>query len=785
MKNTSRRRLWVFRCCAVVLAPILAFCLLEFLLHIVGYGYSTSFFLPARIGGSDYYVTNDRFGYRFFPSNLARTPAPQRIAAAKPANTYRIFLFGESAAQGDPDPTFGVGRYLQVLLHERYPGTDFEVVSATMTAINSHALLPIARDCTGLDGDLWIVYMGNNEMVGPFGAGTVFGPKAPGNLLIRTILALKATRTGQFLQSFTYVFSRNRGMPQTWGGLKMFQENIVPYDDPGRQRVYRNFRENLEDILQTGRRVKVPILLSTVACNLKDCGPFASVHSKTLNDEQRVAWEQAWREGVALQTNGAWTEALKAYCRAANLDPKFAELQFRMGLCELEQTNFCGASAYFQLARDYDALDFRADTEINRIIREAAGRSTQGVRLVDAADILAKASPAGIPGDELFWEHVHLNFSGNYLLARAFAEQSATLLPTGIVARATSAWATEDLCNQRLAVSLWDQYRLWQENFSRVSQPPFTEQLNDVPRAHMYMARLEELRAQMSTEARESARKSYQAALAVSPKDAALYHNYAQFLYMIGEIPAAVEQQKRLCELLPIFPEPVFREGQLLVCSGRIEEAQECFRRALALRSNYVPALNELGMILANARKTAEAAVCFTNALRINPGYVESRINLGFLAQHEGKMAEAMSQYNEAASQQPDGPADCFRHGVAFAQQHQRRDAIQCFHEAVEMNPAFWQARYLLGVELAGDGKVPEAREQFAEVVRIRPDFAKAHLNLGVALAKEGKTDDAEPEFRAAVRLDPADLLAQQQLETLERWKQLRKVNNAGSFIPK
>ena len=785
MKTTSRLRLWAFRCCAVILAPSLAFGLLELFLHIVGYGYPTSFFLLARIGGSDYYVTNDRFGYRFFPSNLARTPTPQRIAAAKPANTYRIFLFGESAAQGDPDPTFGVGRYLQILLHERYPGTDFEVVSATMTAINSHALLPIARNCARLDGDLWIVYMGNNEMVGPFGAGTVFGPAAPGNRLIRTILALKATRTGQLLERLAHAFSRNRGMPQTWGGLKMFQEHIVPYDDPGRQRVYRNFRANLEDILWTGRRVKVPILLSTVACNLKDCGPFVSVHSKTLNDDQRVVWEQAWGEGVALQTNGAWTEALKAYCRAASLDPKFAELQFRMGQCELKLTNFSEASACFRLARDYDALDFRADTEINRIICEVVGRFTQGVKLVDAADILAKASPAGVPGNELFWEHVHLNFSGNYLLARAFAEQLATLLPTGIVVRATSAWATEDLCNQRLAVSLWDQYRLWQENFSRVSQPPFTQQLNDVPRAHMYMARLEELRAQMSTEARESARKSYQAALAVSPNDEALHHNYAQFLYMIGEISAAVEQQKRVCELLPVFPEPVFRAGQFLVCAGRIEEARECFRRALALRGNYVPALNELGMILANARNTAEATVCFNEALRINPGYVESRINLGFLAQHEGKTAEAMSQYNEAASQQPDGPADYFKRGVAFAEQHQRSDAIDFFHEAVEMNPAFWQARYLLGVELAGAGKVQEAREKFAEVVLIRPDFAKAHLNLGVALAKEEKTDDAEREFRAAVRLDPADLLAQQQLETLERWKQLRKVNHAGSFIPK
>ena len=61
-----------------------------------------------------------------------------------------------------------------------------------MTAINSHVILPIARECARRDGDLWIIYMGNNEMVGPFGAGTVFGFARTGSMaLVRAELALK------------------------------------------------------------------------------------------------------------------------------------------------------------------------------------------------------------------------------------------------------------------------------------------------------------------------------------------------------------------------------------------------------------------------------------------------------------------------------------------------------------------------------------------------------------------------------------------------------------------
>src|SRR6185369_460209 len=127
-------------------------------LQLGGYGYPTTFFLRQQIGGREFYVPNDRFGYRFFPPAIARTPFALRMPVKKGTNTYRIFLFGESAAQGDPDPTFGVGRYLQVLLRDRFPGTDFEVVCVAMTAINSHAILPIARECARLQGDLWIIY---------------------------------------------------------------------------------------------------------------------------------------------------------------------------------------------------------------------------------------------------------------------------------------------------------------------------------------------------------------------------------------------------------------------------------------------------------------------------------------------------------------------------------------------------------------------------------------------------------------------------------------------------
>ena len=209
----------------MVLGPLVVLGGVELTLRLAGYGYPTSFFVSTRIEGRDFYVPNGSLQppvlpVRRWPVRFCRSGCLSR----KPANTYRIFLFGESAANGDPDPSYGVGRYLKELLRERYPGTDFEVVCVAITAIDSNVILRIARECAQRQGDLWLIYMGNNEMVGPFGAETVFGPRAPNRSWVAATLAVKATRLGQLLNALAEQLKGSSSAHKSWGGMQMFIE---------------------------------------------------------------------------------------------------------------------------------------------------------------------------------------------------------------------------------------------------------------------------------------------------------------------------------------------------------------------------------------------------------------------------------------------------------------------------------------------------------------------------------------------------------------------------------
>jgi tetratricopeptide (TPR) repeat protein len=767
----SRRRLWLKRFLAMILVPLVVLGSLELALRLAGYGYPTDFFLRTRIGGQDFYTANVKFGFRFFPPALARAPMALRMPVVKPANTYRIFLLGESAAIGDPDPSYGVGRYLEVLLRDRYPGTRFEVDCVAVTAINSHAILPIARECARHDGDLWIIYMGNNEVIGPFGAGTVYGPKAPGLGFIRANLAVKTTKIGQLLDAM-FRGLRNDPALKTWGGMKTFMNNRLRYDDPIRQRILDHLRDNLDDILRAGVNSRTPIILSTMAVNLKDCGPFASMHRSTLDAAQESAWQGAYEQGVALEASGLYQQALVPYSKAAEIDPQFADLQFRIGHCQLALTNFAEARHDFELARDYDALAIRADTRINQIIKDAAARYERGgVHLVDGAETVARNSPGGIPGNELFFEHVHLNFAGNYLLARTFADPVAKLLPASITAKDSGSWDSAELCDRRLALTIWDRYRIWETIRSRIGDAPFTGESDHTTLAKMHDAELDEIRAREKSETPAQAQEMYRQALALSPEDHLLHANFAQFLVAGGDLPGAIREAQRVRDLRPQLSGTHCFLGTLLARAGKASQAADCFSRALAIQGDSVEALNGLGLIRVDQHKVSEAAALFKRALRVKPQFVATYLNLGFLEHSEGKVTEAMAHYREAARLQPQGPADYFYRAMIAACAAQQDEVIEYLSTLIPYQPDFWQARELLGYALLLRGRDAEAQAQFAEVIRYRPGFASAHVNLGLTLARQRKTEQALSEFRTALQLDPGNKLAQKQIQQIQDLK--------------
>jgi tetratricopeptide (TPR) repeat protein len=721
---------------ALLVVPVVLLGAAEISLRLLSYGRPTSFFVPGHLNGNRVWVENTWFGLRFFPPALARSASPTVMRAEKPPGSYRIFLFGESAALGDPRPAFGVGRYLEVLLSERFPGIPFEVVNIAMTAINSHAIVPMARECASLKGDLWIVYMGNNELAGPFGATTVFGPAAPSYRWIRLSLLLQQTRLGQLIRELIHRYRPSKDTPENWDGLRMFLDRQVAPNDPRREQVYQNFQANLESIVRAGSRARVPIIFSTVAGNLKDCAPFGSWLRPDIDPTNRLVWEQLRQVGTHHSSQKHWSDAAQAYLPVLQLTPDHAETQFRLGQCLLLLSNTPAARASFVKARDLDTLPFRADSRINSMIVETAKHNKdRGVAFFDAEEKLSQLSPGQVIGEEFFHEHVHLNFDGNYQLAMGFAEKVMELLPLARGSKRTETWATAEICARRLALTEWNRHSVFEEMGRRLSEAPFTNQLDHEARMARLSHIMAETRSRMQPNLRDNARSTYEAAIQLRPDDHWLHHNYAEFLKSVGDLAQATVQMERVRDLTPQH------------YSGHLQ----------------------LGRLYARQNKSEEARSSLEQALLLRPDLVEARIELGQLLVRQKMYADALKHYDLALRERPRDAGLYLLRAAALAHQEKPEEAIAVLRQAIQIRPAFTEAHYLLGVQWLLLKKVPEARLAFEEVVRLRPDHAMGHLNLGVTLARQEHFDQASVHFQEALRLDPANREARQFLETMRQ----------------
>jgi tetratricopeptide (TPR) repeat protein len=488
--------------------------------------------------------------------------------------------------------------------------------------------------------------------------------------------------------------------------------------------VYQNFQRNLNDIVKVGLNSGAKILLNTVAVNLKDCPPFASMTNASLSMAARAQFDQLLSEANADEVQSNFAGAAQKYEQAAKMDPLFSEVPYRWGGCLLALTNFAGARAQFQTACDLDALPFRADSRINGAIQKT-GKQFAGDRLTlfDAAAALGKNLPAGVCGQETFFEHVHFTFDGNYQLGQAWAEQVEKMLPSDITrAAGTNGWASQETCDRLLGLTDWNRHAVTQVMIGRLQQPPLSDQPNNAARIQRLHAEENNLRQRMNPAAAQQASEVYQSAIRRSPPDHTLRENFAEFLEAIHDEKQAAAQWRQEQQLVPHDWEPFFQAGRLLAELGQWDEAQLDLTKAVTLRPRLAEGWSELGGI--------QLAT--------------------------GKFEPAYEDYSLAQELDPQNAAYRAEVGGALSKLNRHAEAIEQYRRAIQMQPDLWEAHFALAGELVAVNQLAEAKNEFGAAARLNPSAARTHFNYGVLLAKQGQLDEAQREFETVLRIEPA-----------------------------
>lgn len=335
----------------------------------------------------------------------------RRRAAVNKAPGKRVLIVGASAAYGEMFTAFtAFPGQAERILRNAVPDVPIEFINLAHGGMGSRQVKEMVFRAISRDApDLIIVYSGNNEYHELRALKARSARYDPGAELLRRRLSKR---------SFLYRKLRDLVEPSDtltppedteWLPIGRLDVRVSEDDRALGQLLYK---EHLTEIALAAAEFNVPLMLTTVASNLRD-----HVDNQTPGDFPPTAQARlhSLAEMVDKVDRGSFLRAI---------DDAQPELQSEGAQFQLGQLLLRGGlrNAAFKAFEDAEMLALRpmsSDRQLRQTVRNVAQQHE--VPLCDLAATLAASSADGSPGNDLFVDHCHPNAAGHHQLGVTLA----------------------------------------------------------------------------------------------------------------------------------------------------------------------------------------------------------------------------------------------------------------------------------------------------------------------------------------------------------------------------
>lgn len=255
----------------------------------------------------------------------------------------------------------------------------------------------------------------------------------------------------------------------------------------------------------------------------------------------------------------------------------------------------------------------------------------------------------------------------------------------------------------------------------------------------------------------QSAINHYQKALEINPNLVGVYRNLARVFNQIGKTEEAVSYWYEALKLEPDWAKPSehISLGNRLEHQGKLEQAKECYLRALELQPDLLTGYEGLGRILKIEGQQQELINCYQKGVVNNPENPQLHYYLGQAWAQSKQWNQASDCYQKAITLGLETASIYFSWAEVLRQQKKWIESAKQYRQAISLQTEFWQAHHQLGNVLVQLQKLPAAIKAYQKAIELEPEVAWSHHNLAVALVKQGKLGRAITSYRRAIELDP------------------------------
>ncbi len=184
-----------------------------------------------------------------------------------------------------------------------------------------------------------------------------------------------------------------------------------------------------------------------------------------------------------------------------------------------------------------------------------------------------------------------------------------------------------------------------------------------------------------------------------------------------------------------------FNLGDLMMGQNNPAAAASYFRLAASADPSSAIAAGELGAALFATDEVYDAEQQFRRALALDPKYTDARFNLASVEANNKQWSAAAADFQAVLDSNPN-----------------HKNARQRLGEVL----------YMWGDELSDAGEREQAAQHYREALAFRPDDPDLHFQLAASLAQLGRLSEAKAEYETVLRLRPDAPDAKQALAQVE-----------------
>ena len=217
------------------------------------------------------------------------------------------------------------------------------------------------------------------------------------------------------------------------------------------------------------------------------------------------------------------------------------------------------------------------------------------------------------------------------------------------------------------------------------------------------------------------AQQAFTRALRLDPSNGLALKYLADISFRAGRLAEARDGYRRAIAARFRHPDVFVNLAAIAEREGKLDEARAALTDAVELTAGDADAWNRLGLIEARRNNLDAARRAFKSAIAAEPARAEPYYNLGLIERRGGNEDAAQTHLKEALARNPTYPEANYELATGYLRGKQPEPALAAYHAALAARPDYAEALFGAARAALDLGKLDEARRDYERFIQIAP----------------------------------------------------------------